>query len=272
MTQLQTRPATTSEQSAPAADTRIEDKYPLDRDVRASVAEAPQAPYGRAAVFALVVTVAVEIAILAIGRPASSTTRGVLSLVAESLIAVAAVVAAVPLVRRNGGWRAAVGLDGWRRGDLKTTSAWFGFQVATRMSVAYLLVIFVPPLRHQHVSNLTGLAHASVTAVVLLVIAAVVIAPFAEELLMRGIVLRATMRPGMNFWVAAAINAVIFGGLHVHEGRTMLAGVVLGLSTGAFGFVQCILVRRTGRLTPAIGVHGITNLLALLVALAAAHA
>jgi len=252
----------------PAADTAVDGAYPLDRDVRAT----KDAPYGRAALFALAATVAVEIGIIAIGRPGSSTMRAWLSLAAESLIALAAVAVSVPLVRRTGGWRAAVGLDGFRRSDIKTTSAWFGFQVATRMSVAYLLVIFVPPLRHQHVSNLTGLAHASATAVVLLIIAAVVIAPLSEELLMRGIVLRATMRTGMNFWPAAILNGVIFGLLHVHEGRTMLAGMVLGLSTGAFGFVQCILVRRTGRLTPAIGVHAITNLLALLVAFAAAHA
>ena len=253
----------------PAAAARPDGTYPLDAAV---AADSSGAPYGRAALIALAATVVVEVTLVAIGRPASSTMRAVLSLAGESLIALVTVAAAVPLVRRTGGWRAAVGLDGLRRSDAKTIPAWFGFQVATRMSVAYLLIIFVPPLRHQHVSNLTGLAHASAAAIVLLLIAAVVIAPFAEELLMRGIVLRATMRAGMNFWLAAAVNAAIFGGLHVHEGKTVLAGVVLGLSTGAFGFVQCILVRRTGRLTPAIGVHAVTNLLALLVALAAAHA
>ena len=253
----------------PAADAQTDSIYPLDAAV---AADTSSAPYGRAAVIALAATVAVEVALIVLGRPASSTTRAVLSLVGESLIALVAVAATMPLVRRTGGWRAAVGLDALRRRDAKTIPAWFGFQVATRMSVAYLLIIFIPPLRHQHVSNLTGLAHASVAAVVLLLIAAVVIAPFAEELLMRGLVLRASMRAGMNFWVAAVVNAIIFGGLHVHEGKTVLAGVVLGLSTGAFGLVQCILVRRTGRLTPAIGVHATTNLLALLVALAAAHA
>ena len=265
------RPASTPGPSTPSADARS-DGYPLDREIGASVPDATPAPYGRAATLAIAATVAVEIGIIAIGRPGSSTIRAGLSLAAETVIALIAVAVVVPLVRRTGGWRAAVGLDGFRRSDIKTTSAWFGFQVATRMSVAYLLIICVPPLRHQHVSNLTGLAHASAAAIVLLLIAAVVIAPFAEELLMRGVVLRASMRAGMNFWAAAVLNAVIFGGLHVHEGRTLLAGVVLGLSTGAFGFVQCILVRRTGRLTPAIGVHAVTNLLALLLALAAAHA
>ena len=270
MTQLHTRPAPTSTDGPPAAEARRDDDtYPLDREVRATGDRT--APYLRNAALALVLTVAVEIGIIAIGRPGSSTTRAGLSLAAELVIGLIAVAAAVPLVRRTGGWRAAVGLDGFRRGDIKTTSAWFGFQVATRMSVAYLLIIFVPPLRHQHVSNLTGLAHASVAAIAMLLFAAVVIAPVAEELLMRGIVLRACMRTGMNFWVAATINGVVFGGLHVHEGATALAGMVLGLSTGAFGFVQCILVRRTGRLAPAIGVHAVTNLLALLVALAAAH-
>lgn len=253
----------------PAAAASTDDTYPLDAAI---AADSSRTPYGRAAAIGLTATVAIELALLAIGRPASSTTRAVLSLVGESVIALVAIAATLPLVRRTGGWRAAVGLDGLRRRDAKTIPAWFGFQVAARMSVAYLLIIFVPPLRHQHVSNLTGLAHASAAAIVLLLIAAVVIAPVAEELLMRGLVLRATMRAGMNFWVAAVINALIFGALHVHEGKTVLAGVVLGLSTGAFGFVQCILVRRTGRLTPAIGVHATTNLLALLVALAAAHA
>lgn len=252
----------------PAAGARVDGTYPLDRDVDTT----RDAPYGRAAAVALAATVAVEIGIIAVGRHGSTTTRAGLSLVAELLIALAAVAATVPLVRRTGGWRAAVGLDRLRRRDLKTIPAWFGFQLAARMSVAYLLIIFVPPLRHQHVSNLTGLAHASALAIALLMVAAVVIAPFAEELMMRGVVLRASMRAGMNFWLAAAVNAAIFGALHVHEGKTILAGVVLGLSTGAFGFVQCILVRRTGRLTPAIGVHAVANLLALLLALAVAHA
>jgi membrane protease YdiL (CAAX protease family) len=211
-----------------------------------------------------------EVVVVAVGRPGSTTARAALSVTAEALIAVAALVAAFPLAGRVG-WRRAVGLDAPSRGDVRMTSAWFGFQLATRMSVAYLLVICLPPLRHQRISNLTGLAHASPLAVALLAIAAVCIAPVAEELMMRGLVLRASLRAGMGFWPAAIVNAIIFGGLHVHEGTTVLAGTVLGLSTGAFGFVQCLLVRRTGRLAPAIGVHATTNLVALVVTVAAAH-
>lgn len=244
--------------------------YSLDRELHENHAAA--APYGRSATLAIAATVAIEVGFVALGRIGSTTTRGALSLVGESLIALAAVTAAIPVVRRAGGWRASLGVDLFRRGDIKTTSAWFGLQVATRMAVAYVLIICIPPLRHQRVSNLTGLSHASVPAIVMLAIAAVLIAPFAEELLMRGLVLRASMLRGLNFWPAAVLNALIFGGLHVHEGANVLAGVVLGLSTGAFGFVQCLLVRRTARLTPAMGVHATTNALALLVALVAAHA
>jgi membrane protease YdiL (CAAX protease family) len=242
---------------------------PLDDEVR-GVDRAVKRAYVRAALTALAVTVALEVGIVAVGRAGSTTTRAGLTVAAEAAMAVVAVMAARPLAGRRG-WRAAVGLDGFRRGDVKTTAAWFGLQVATRLSVVYLLIICVPQLRHHRVSNLTGLAHASPVAVVLLAVAAVCIAPFAEELIMRGFVLRASMCVGMSFWPAAVLNGVNFGALHVHEGSTLLAGLVLGLSTGAFGVVQCLLVRRTGRLAPAIAVHATTNLLALAVALAAAH-
>jgi membrane protease YdiL (CAAX protease family) len=278
VTQLQQAPAEATATSAGAdvaARGGTDNRPPLDSEVAASLTSAPHAPYVRAAVVVVAAVVAIEVAAGAIthllGR--GTTGRAALSLIAELLVGAAAIGAAVPVVRRVGGWRSALGFDRPRRGDAKTTAAWFGIQVATRMSVAYLLIICVPPLRHQHISNLTGLSGLSAPGLVMVFGAAVVVAPVAEELMMRGLVLRASMRAGMAFWPAAALNGVIFGGLHAHEGSTMLAAVVLAVSTGAFGVVQCVLVRRQARLAPAIGVHATTNLVALALVLvtSAAH-
>jgi membrane protease YdiL (CAAX protease family) len=248
---------------------------PLDREVQRLKGDDPHGRWGLTAFAAILGTVLVEAGVGILAAQGTLGHRGGLTaaiagLVGEGLVAVPGVLAIRSIVRHNGGWRATLGFDLPSRGDGKTIATWWGLQLAARMSVAYLVLICIPAARGQHISNLTGLRNISIASAAVLVIAAVLVAPVVEELLMRGIVLRAAMR-AMPFWPAAVLNALIFGALHAHEGDTALAAAILAVSTGTFGLVQCLLVRRTARLGPAIGVHATTNLVAVTLALIAAN-
>ncbi len=94
-----------------------------------------------------------------------------------------------------------------------------------------------------------------------------VLAPIAEEVMFRGILLKAVAARGA--WRASFITAFCFGGFHLF-GLTgdLLTGVVLLLPV--FVVVGLILARvtlRKGRLGPAIFIHSGFNLLAVVVLL-----
>jgi membrane protease YdiL (CAAX protease family) len=176
---------------------------------------------------------------------------------------------ALPIARRNGGWGKALGLTRPTGADSGPFFATTGIQLGLRFFLGIVLVLLVPALRHEHVSNLTGVGQLGPVGIVMLVIAACIVAPIVEELAFRGVMLRAIMRR-ISFWPAAVLSSLVFGLLHAPTAPNAAGVVVVIMLTFVFGVVQCVLVRRTGRLAPAIGVHAITNAIALAIALAAA--
>ncbi len=94
-----------------------------------------------------------------------------------------------------------------------------------------------------------------------LLITAVVAAPFVEELVFRGVLLRG-LRSVMPWGVAVAIQAVLFGGAHVDPSRgTGNVGLVMVLSVvGAVLGLAAVLLRRIG---PTIVAHAILNAVVL---------
>ena len=94
-----------------------------------------------------------------------------------------------------------------------------------------------------------------------------VVAPIVEETQFRGIILRGLMRR-WNFQTSALISAVGFGLLHAPGASTGTGALELGAIMTLFGYLQCVLVRRTARLGPAMIVHSLTNALAILFVLA----
>jgi membrane protease YdiL (CAAX protease family) len=226
---------------------------------RAAIAQ-PLIPIGVVLVLALVVGVA--------GLPTSDTASGVYTLLAGLAAGACTVLVGRPVARAYGGWRAAFGFDLPRRGDLRTVLRWLGVQVASRLGLLVVLTAVSPSLSESHGGNTEDLPNLPPVALVLAGVAAVLLAPVAEELAFRGVLLRALMRR-LPFWPAALISSALFAVLHAGGVSHVAAIPLLVVVILLFGVLQCVLVRRTGRLGPAIGVHGLMNLLVLWLGVAA---
>lgn len=170
---------------------------------------------------------------------------------------------------REGGWRTAFGLDGVRRRDWLPWITGFAVLYACRTAVTFVAALLSDGRAVREASNLP-LGHPTVLSVVVLGVTAVVLAPIAEELMFRGLLLRSFLRK-MSFWPAALLSSLLFALFHVYEVSTLLGAVTLALSVGVLGLGNCYVVRITGRLAPAILIHATYNALALTVAVLAAR-
>lgn len=61
-------------------------------------------------------------------------------------------------------------------------------------------------------------------------------------------------------------SSISFGVLHSPAARSAKGALYLGVIMTVFGLFQCVLVRRSGRLFPAMLVHGLANALVLAIA------
>jgi len=84
-----------------------------------------------------------------------------------------------------------------------------------------------------------------------------VAAPVSEELCFRGM-LFGGLRNRYRRWIAAALAAVVFGGLHVLTGPSAVPPLI------AFGFILCLLYEKTGSIVPGIILHMLNNSVALI--------
>lgn len=254
-------------QPAVAPDTEPE----LDRQVKEGLAV--DAPWRAAAIAQPLIPVGVVILLgLVIGLaslPTGDTAGSLYTVVAEVVAGVLTYLVARPIARAYGGWRAAFGFDRPTRGDAQTIRRWLGLQVGSRFAVLVALTAISPSLSDSHGGNTDDLSSLGPLALVLSGIGAVLLAPVVEELAFRGILLRALMRR-MPFWPAALISSALFAVLHA-GGVTHLAAIPLLVGMILlFAVLQCLFVRRTGRLGPAMAVHGLMNLLVMVLGVAAA--
>lgn len=165
----------------------------------------------------------------------------------------------------GGGWGTAFG---WQRPIwMDAASATLGLLVAylVRTIALVLLVAVYPTLRDEEVSNidLSGRTTAYLIAAGVLTI---VVAPPIEELIFRGMLLRAGMLR-YGFWLSAIGSSLLFGGLHAGQGGSVAEAVAIFVSISAFGFALCGIARYTGRLAPCVAVHMCSNALAFGIAL-----
>jgi uncharacterized protein len=249
--------------------THLQAGRPLD-DAVAGTLGTP-APWVRAAVAPIVAVLAIGVLIpllvVLADLPRHGDVAAAYSLVGELLLGAIVLLAARPVARRYGGWRAAFGLTAPEAGDGKRIVAWFGIQFAVRFGLAIVVAAVAPDIRHT--GNLAGVDALGPFGIVMLLVAAGVVAPVVEEIAFRGVLLRALMRR-LPYWPAAGISSFVFGLLHAPTASSWAGAVTIVLFIYAFGIVQCQLVRRTARLAPAIGVHAVANLLTSVAAVAAA--
>ena len=173
------------------------------------------------------------------------------------------------IAARNGGWRAAFGLDRVRRSDWLPWITGIGFVYLGRTGVAIVANLLTDGRASAEASNV-ALRHPGPLTIVVLALTAVVLAPIAEELMFRGLILRTFMRR-MSFWPAALLSTALFGLFHVYEVHTLVGAVTLACEVAVLGLGNSYLVRITGRLTPGIMVHASFNAIALAVAVATAR-
>jgi membrane protease YdiL (CAAX protease family) len=190
----------------------------------------------------------------------------VLTIGAELLLLAVLLAFGRAIAARDGGWRAAFGLDRIRKRDWVPWLWGLALTYAGRTSVGIVAAALTDGRAAREASNLS-VGHPTVATVTTLALTACVLAPIAEELMFRGLLLRTFMRR-MSFWPAAVLSTVLFGVFHVYEVSTVEGALTLAFSVGVLGLVNCYLVRITGRLTPGIMVHASFNALALVVALA----
>ena len=242
----------------------------LDEQVRAG--RGVDAPWRRAAVAQPLIPVAVVLLLGLViglaGLPAGNTAGSLYSVLAEAAAGVLTYLVARPVARAYGGWRAAFGFDRPTRADARPIRRWLGVQVGSRFALLIALSAVSPSLSDSHGGNTDDLASMGPLALVLAGVGAVLLAPVAEELAFRGILLRGLMRR-LSFWPAALVSSGVFAVLHVGGVSHLAAIPLLVVMILLFGVLQCLLVRRTGRLGPAMAVHGLMNLLVLALGVAA---
>lgn len=91
-----------------------------------------------------------------------------------------------------------------------------------------------------------------------LVLAAVVMAPIGEEVCFRGFIYN-ILRSRAGVWAAAAATGLLFGAVHT--------SLVQFLPLAVFGFVQCLLYEKSKTLLLPMAVHAVFNSLNVLVIL-----
>jgi membrane protease YdiL (CAAX protease family) len=107
-----------------------------------------------------------------------------------------------------------------------------------------------------HGTTNIGLHHRAAALVLLLTWIAVVVAPWMEEVSMRGFLLSG-LTSRFGFWPAAVASSLVWAGLHG------VSGVLVPFT--AEGIVLCWIRRRTGSVRTGIALHGFQNLVASIV-------
>ena len=126
----------------------------------------------------------------------------------------------------------------------------FVIGVVTQLTLVPLYVLLLRALKvdtdsfGENAQDLTDRAHGG--AVILLVLAVVICAPFVEELFYRGLLLGG-LEGVMGRWPALVLSSVVFGAVHF--------SLVELVPLAVFGLIAGYLAQRTGRLGSSIAAH-----------------
>jgi membrane protease YdiL (CAAX protease family) len=183
---------------------------------------------------------------------------------ADTVVQDAAFVLAVVLFARVGGRTVRAWQLGLQRPGVDWLSprvGWLwaaGMVVVTMFTFLVFSVIWAEVLHVSEKEKLLEQLGANEGTALLLLSAALtcVVAPVCEELLFRGFLFRALCN-WRGMWPAAAVTAVLFGGIHAGS-----APAVDLVPLAMLGFALCLLYRCTGSLYPCIAAHSLNNSLA----------
>ena len=188
----------------------------------------------------------------------------------EAILGFAVYFAGRDVARRNGGWGRAFGLRLPRSKDLLWALAGLGIAFGARIVIATIAAATTNGEALRESENI-HVKSVSVFTAILLVLVVVLAAPFVEEIVFRGLLLRTFMRR-MSFWPAALLSSFIFGAGHTYEVDTLAGALTLAAIVGSLGVTNCFLNRQTDKLAAGMLVHGTFNGFAVLVLLLGYHA
>jgi membrane protease YdiL (CAAX protease family) len=208
----------------------------------------------------VVVTLSLMLLLLAAPVPHDPDAIQVYVVTAALISALVVRLSAQPIADQQGGWREAFGWALPRAADLPAVGVWLSLQLAARFALTTVLASAYPGVNAELSGSISSGPVLSSRGAALLLICVVVVAPAMEELAFRGVVLRGLMRR-LSFWPAALASSLLFACLHVTAAGSTAAVPSVILTVMLFAVLQCLLVRRTGRLGPAVIVHGGVNLL-----------
>ncbi len=169
------------------------------------------------------------------------------------------------VAERCGGWGPAFGWSRPAGRDVWIALVGLIANYAARVIVLAFVVLGIHGLRGKQQLNV-DLHGASPALIVVLLISAVVLAPPLEELVFRGMLLR-TLMLRWGFWPAAVTSSLVFAGAHAWQVHTAAAALLLVIGLFVFALGQCLVVRFTGTLSAAIGIHALSNLVTTVLAL-----
>ncbi len=167
----------------------------------------------------------------------------------------ATAVSAAYLLARGAGWQSLGCELGRLRDDSRLALVGLALLLAPLLGLAAVLDRFVP-YRHAIVDFLN--AHRDPLSIGLVVFAAVVAAPVAEEFLFRRVLqgwLEGSLEPKEPRWggvTAVALSSLAFAAAHVGQGMGWVPLFFFGLVVG-------YLARQTGSIVPGIILHGLFN-------------
>lgn len=197
----------------------------------------------------------------AAGHPLNHIVAGLIGMSGEAGLLGVALYAARGLRARAGSWQAALGLARPRRRDLAWGLLWLVVQAIAAVVLRQVFAAVTSAATLHAANNVRNVHYHGPVRLALTLITGMLIAPIAEETQCRGVLLRA----GMSRWTfsrAALMSSLVFGALHANQAANAAGAVLLVSQVAMFGFLQCLLVRKTGRLGPGMVTHGLNNGLA----------
>lgn len=154
-------------------------------------------------------------------------------------------------------------------GDIRYMGLGLVLQLALALAFLPLTQLLFPDGRPpQEVAEAIANAEASALLKMSLIVAAVLLAPVTEELVFRGVLLKAFAHRGRRFVIV--VTAAVFSAVHIlglDLERIWASAVVVLPPIFLLGLVLAWVTLRTGRLGPAIFMHSGWNLLAAFVLL-----